>query len=308
MVASSDTDAAPASAPLPASRLPLNEGPYGDVIRGAQRESFASPFPLSSAPAGVLAIARAASAFETLSLAELGSAALMDRIDTKFLVPAMAVPGLLDRCVGHYRLLEVNGTVLARYNTRYFDTPDLRLYHAHHAGRTPRVKVRVRTYVDSKMGFLEIKLKTNKERTLKARVPVDPDAQNPLERLSRDAFFGLPLSAADLRESVVIDYTRLTLVRKDEPERLTLDLMLSFTRDGRVRSYPGVVVAEVKQERRGPSYFHEAMRELGVREGALSKYCLGIASLEERAKKNRFKGALRRLQRIGDDRLAPAHL
>jgi hypothetical protein len=67
------------------------------------------------------------------------------------------------------------------------------------------------------------------------------------------------------------------------------------------------VVAEVKQEHRRPSYFHEEMRRRGLREGALSKYCLGIASLEERAKRNRFKGILRRLERIGEDRPASAH-
>ena len=253
------------------------------------------------------AIERAAAAYETISLAQLGHASLMDRIDTKFLVPASGVPGLLERCVGHYRLLQVNGRVLARYNTRYFDTPDLSLYHAHHAGRTPRVKVRVRTYVDSKIGFLEIKLKTNKARTQKARVALDPESLDPLERLERERFFGIALSPAQLRESVVIDYTRLTLVGNDAPERLTLDLMLTFTRDGQVRSYPGVVVAEIKQERRAPSHFHEEMRRLGLREGALSKYCLGIAILEESAKKNRFKGILRRLEQIGD-RFAPASL
>ena len=259
-----------------------------------------SPIP-PTAPPAVRAIAALASDFETVPLAELGSAALMDRIDTKFLVPADVVPALLARCRDHYRILEVGGRVLARYNTRYFDTPELSLYHAHHAGRTPRVKVRVRTYMDSNLGFLEVKLKTNKARTLKARVPVSPEAPDPLERLKREGFFGLELSPADLRESVVIEYTRMTLVRKDVPERLTLDLMLTFTRDGRVRSYPGVVVAEVKQERRAPSYFHEEMRRLGLREGALSKYCLGIASLAEGAKTNRFKGVLRRLERIGDE-------
>jgi hypothetical protein len=259
-------------------------------------------------PRGVRAIERAAAAYETISLAQLGHAALMDRIDTKYLLPASAVPGLLERCAAHYRLLQVNGRVLARYSTRYFDTADLSLYHAHHAGRTPRVKVRVRTYLDSKIGFLEIKLKTNKARTQKARVPLDPETPDPLERLERERFFGIALSPAHLRESVVIDYTRLTLVGNHDPERLTLDLMLTFTRDGRVRSFPGVVVAEIKQERRAPSYFHEEMRRLGLREGALSKYCLGIASLAESAKKNHFKGILRRLEQLGEDRFAPVPL
>ena len=63
-------------------------------------------------------------------------------------------------------------------------------------------------------------------------------------------------------------------------------------------------VAEVKQERRAPSYFHEEMRRLGLREGALSKYCLGIANLADGAKRNRFKGILRRLERLAHPQVA----
>lgn len=302
MVASTDTDAAPVQA-LHVSPL------HGDSRLGpsASSRTLLDPYFGSPPPGTVRAIERAATALETVPLARIGRAALMDRIDTKFLLPASAVPGLLQRCAEHYRILEVHGTVMARYNTRYFDTAELSLYHAHHAGRTPRVKVRVRTYLDSNAGFLEIKLKTNKARTLKARVPVDPSAPYPLTGLERESFAGLPLEAADLRESVVVDYTRLTLVGRHEPERLTLDLMLTFTRDGRVRAYPGVVVAEVKQARRGPSHFREEMRRLRLRDGSLSKYCLGIAVLEDGAKKNRFKGVLRRLEALAEDRVAPTH-
>ena len=256
-----------------------------------------------SLPAAVRAIVRSTAHFGTLSLAELGAAALMDRIDTKFLVPVETVAGLMERLAGHYRVLEIGGKRLSRYSTEYYDSADLQLYHHHHAGRSPRIKVRVRSYHGTGDRFLEVKLKTNKGRTRKVRVPLVGADADPLERLRGEGYFGLAdrLSSVPLTPSVVVDYSRLTFVANDVPERLTLDLMLTFTRDGEVRSFPGVVVAEVKQERRAPSLFHEELRRYGVREGALSKYCLGIASLDPGAKKNRFKGILRRLEELGEN-------
>src|SRR5262245_48399908 len=115
------------------------------------------------------ALAELAQRFEPLSLDQVGSATLLDRVDTKFLVPLSAVPQLIDGLADQYRALQVNGTRLGRYSTRYFDTPELALYHAHHAGRLPRYKVRVRSYLESREQYLEVKLKNNKGRTLKDR-------------------------------------------------------------------------------------------------------------------------------------------
>jgi hypothetical protein len=254
-------------------------------------------------------MARAASGFSAVSLRELGAAALMDRVDTKFVLPAADAPQILESLAGEYRVLEIGGRRLARYSTRYFDTPDLRLYHAHHAGRPRRHKVRVRTYVDSELRFLEVKLRTSKGRTAKERVPLAHDTLDPMERLERDTLLASArgFSARELREALVVDYTRLTLVRNDAPERITLDLMLRFSRGGESRVYPGVVIAEVKQEHRVRSRFLEAMRARRLREGSLSKYCLGIAALEPAARSNHFRRALRRLETIDRDGTAPAY-
>jgi hypothetical protein len=249
----------------------------------------------------VASVSRAAAHFQSISLHQLGEAALMDRVDTKFLLPTWQLPGVLEHLTGRYRVLEVNGRRLSRYNTRYFDTSDLKLYHDHHSGRAHRHKVRVRSYVDSESRFLEVKLKTNKARTLKARMSLAHDALSPMERLEAERFLGFEsgVSPADLTEAVVVDYSRLTLVRNDAPERITLDLMLTFTRRDRIHSYPGVAIAELKQARRGDSPFAEAMRELRIRQGGLSKYCLGVATLEPSVKKNRFKEGIRRLEKTG---------
>ena len=101
-------------------------------------------------PAGVVAsMAGMTLRFEPIALEDVGRAELPHRYDTKFAVPEGALANLLERCLGHYRILEVQGTRVAPYETVYFDTPALDLYHAHYERRFPRVKVRVRTYLDS---------------------------------------------------------------------------------------------------------------------------------------------------------------
>jgi hypothetical protein len=251
----------------------------------------------------VAPIESAASRFEPLSLQELGGAALMDRIDTKFIVPSWVVPDLLAPCADRYRVLEINGQRLGAYLTRYFDTPDLRLYHTHHAGRMPRYKVRVRSYLDTGMSFLELKLRTNKRRTVKTRVLLDSRHEHPLARLGEEQFFGVAhdTEPESLTQTLTVDYSRMTLVSRDVPERITVDVMLTLRRDGAVRTLPSVAIVEVKQARHGDSVFREALRDANMRPGGVSKYCLGIAMLEPGVRKNNFKPRLRRIEKMEQD-------
>jgi hypothetical protein len=229
----------------------------------------------------------------------------MDRVDTKFLVPASSVAELLLRCADRYRILEVRGSRLGGYRTRYFDTTDLRLYHDHHAGRVPRHKVRVRSYLNTQMRFLEVKHKTNKLRTLKARIPLGSELVDPLAQLREESFFGLS-SAVDpslLQQTLVVDYTRMTLVARTAPERITIDVKISFSKRDAARTFCGVAIAEVKQERHGHSHFRDALRALNLRPGGLSKYCLGIALLDSAARSNNFRQGIRRLEKMERDHL-----
>ena len=278
----------------------------------------APPGAPSAAPDVERALRRAAEPLAAIALAELGGAALMERVDTKFLLPASLAGALLDACGGAYRALEVGGARLSRYETLYYDTGDLALYHAHHAGRGTRRKVRRRSYVDSGQHFLEVKLRTGRGRTRKARVALDggPPAaldhalDHALDRLGdpalRELAWGLPAEA--LRPVVRVDYRRLTLVRADGAERATLDAGVAIAdARGRVASFPHVVVVEVKQPRRDRSPLVDAIRALGVRRGGISKYCLGVASLEPAAKTNRYERLLRHLHRMADRHDAAPH-
>jgi hypothetical protein len=255
---------------------------------------------------GLEALERAVSHLPGIALADVGSAELLDRLDRKYLVPVESALAALRLAKG-YRVLEVSGRRLGRYRTQYYDTADLALYHAHHSGQLPRSKVRIRSYLDSGARYLEVKRRTNRGRTEKLRLPLGEGAADLRSRLEEVGATGLDLGlpAPALSEALSVDFTRLTLVAADAAERVTVDVGITLSRGAAVRSVAGVAVVEIKQRETGPSRFADVLRSLGFREGALSKYCMGIALLEPTAKRNRFQPVLRRLERMGDSPLAP---
>jgi hypothetical protein len=244
-------------------------------------------------------VSEAASTLDPVSLSEIGRAALLDRTDTKFTVPAACLSDLLRRSGAAYRVLEVAGERLCRYRTVYYDTADLALYHAHHAGRYPRYKVRVRTYEDTGVRFAEIKRKTNTERTVKTRSEVDPWLPHPVDALR--TVVTPEHDVADifdlLRESAAVSFRRLTLVHRTNAERVTIDTMITCESETRSIGFPALAVVEVKRPARVPSSIAGVLDDLRLRAATISKYCLAIATLSERAKRNRFKPVLRRLEK-----------
>jgi hypothetical protein len=250
------------------------------------------------------AIAAPVAGMLPISLEEVGNAAFADRVDTKFVVPARDVPTLLERLVERCCILEVGGIRLLRYSTLFFDTPGLMLYHAHHAARAPRFKVRVRSYVDSGASFLEVKRKNNRGRTAKDRVPVDADAVSdramPLRHLAERRPLGVERAVpiAELEPSLRVEFTRMTLASRDAPERLTIDLDLRFRRNGYQAALPHLAIVELKQEREGRSPLRDAIRSVYAQPDALSKYCLGIARLEPQVRRNNFLPVIRRIDRL----------
>ena len=108
--------------------------------------------------------------FDPICLSQMKKFALLNRTDTKYVMSVGQLHNALANLSEHYRVLEINRLRMHHYRTLYFDTQDFALYQRHHSGGRNRYKVRSREYVDSGLSFLEIKLKTNKDRTIKSRL------------------------------------------------------------------------------------------------------------------------------------------
>lgn len=234
--------------------------------------------------------------FVPITLNEMTSVALLDRVEVKYLFHIKQLPTLLHELQSSYAVLSVAGQRLNRYQTLYFDTEDFALYHRHHMGARNRYKIRSRKYIESGYSFLEVKHKTNKQRTIKSRIAT-PELVSHLEDGAADFLSeACPYRVEELAPRLWNHYVRITLVNLHDSERVTLDIDLHYAWDNRQMGVPMLVVAEVKQAGHlCTSPFVTLMRQYGIRKSSFSKYCVGVSLLYPNIKHNKFKITQRRI-------------
>jgi hypothetical protein len=237
-------------------------------------------------------------AFPGITLSRMEKLSLQNRTDTKFLLPSGLLPEILQNLIPGYAILDVDGMRINRYETHYLDTPSLQFYRDHHNGKLNRYKIRFRKYPDNKLCFLEIKFKNNKGRTLKTRIPVKSETD--LIQGAEASFLEshTPLVAATLSYQASILFRRITLISNHSTERLTFDTGLEFYNSNSRYHPPPLLVAELKQDKPGPSDFSSLMRRLHIRESSISKYCYAMLQLLPELKHNNFKPALLQINRL----------
>jgi len=229
------------------------------------------------------------------------TAALMNRVDTKYLLPQSVFGELLTTLAQEYTVLTEQGRSIFNYETTYFDTEQNHFYLAHHNGKLNRHKVRFRRYVQSNCGFMEVKLKNNKGRTIKNRVPMDcllPDASK-INDFVQDS---IGESIPKLQASLFVNYRRITLLNKTRPERLTLDLDLNFqcANTGQTQKLKDVFVVELKRDgKMQHSIFSSWLNQHNISPIKFSKYCMGmVLTHDKNLKQNRFKPTISQLTKI----------
>jgi len=256
-------------------------------------------------PGAIDPLTQTINSFDSISLAEMDSVKLMNRVDTKYLIGDSQLPELMKKALKHYRVVEIDGKRILPYSTIYFDTDNTEMYMMHHNRKLNRYKIRMRSYIDSGISFLEIKSKNNKGRTSKKRIGI-PSTQfesmllNEKEQLfvtTKTPF--LPLTLKPLLKN---SFQRITLVDNDLTERITLDTSLTYLNltDGICKSVPGLVIIEMKQDGACRSAFKTFMNDLSITPGSISKYCLGMVMVNPGLKSNRFKNKLRIINKISE--------
>jgi hypothetical protein len=223
--------------------------------------------------------------------------ALMNRTDTKYLMSMGQLEDVLAEVAHHYRILDINGLRSNHYQSQYYDTPDFYFYRRHHSGKQNRLKIRKRMYVESNLTFLEVKFKSNKGRTEKDRTKLDgltPD----LSLENENYIHEMSHFEEHLEPKLMNLFERITLVDQSLPERITIDLNLSFVVDNHTVEIPDLVIIEAKQERQNRhSVFLQALKKRLIRPESMSKYCLGIALLTDQ-KSNMFKEKIRTIKSL----------
>ena len=242
--------------------------------------------------------------FRQHSLTQQNTAALMDRVDSKYLLPIDLFIPLMAAISEDYSILNAYGQQIFSYQTTYFDNKERKFYRDHHNGKLNRYKVRYRRYVESDMGYMEVKFKNNQKRTIKQRIPMDCILPN---QIQINDFVESTLGySTELETALFVNYQRITLLNERNLERITLDLNLSFRNaSGSTESIQDkVFIVEIKQDRKPfPSSCRNFIKHHGYHTINFSKYCMGSVLTHKGddpspLKYNRFKPVLRRLEKI----------
>ena len=251
----------------------------------------------------------ALAAFAPITLEEMDSIKLMNRIDAKYVThEAMLLQILGKAAAAGYRVLVSEGCRISPYDSIYYDTAGLRMFYDHHNRRLVRQKVRTRSYVNSGDSFLEIKRKNNHGRTKKKRIGIPSGAlmdfsaiPEACDYLAAHSWF----TAEELSPSLETAFYRITLVNPAKTERLTIDTRLDFKnfRSGAETTLQNAVIIELKQDGRAESQMKRILLDLRVKPLRVSKYCIALTLTDRTAKTGRFKVKVRAIEKIIGNKL-----
>lgn len=238
-------------------------------------------------------------AMKSVSLAELDSVALLNRIDNKYVLNKQQLQFIMPVIQQHYEVLQIGDDKIFTYENNYFDTVDFQFYYDHHNGYSNRMKVRSRKYIETDTSFFEIKRKENIDRTDKTRekvdqlvLAIDATKKETIQRLSRKPI-------ADLSLILNNRFNRITFVNNDQTERMTLDFNIQFSDDVSEKKFTNFYVLEIKQSKSNSrSIVTEVLKKNNIREQNFSKYIFGIIALKDNIRMNNFLPIIKKINKL----------
>jgi hypothetical protein len=243
----------------------------------------------------------------------VSEAALMTRVDRKYVLTRDAAARVVATLDPGIRVLDMDGTRAFRYESVYFDTPDLLSFRMAAQPRRRRFKLRTRTYVDAQTAFLEVKTRGARSATVKDRIAYAVDDRRRLTEEARayaadalDAIGVASRRADELGSRLTTRYRRATFVSADGSARYTVDTDLEW-RDaaGAVLAAPAMAIIETKSGA-AASAFDRALWRAGLRPVTISKYATGLAALHPELPRNKWARVLRGPFALAENRADPS--
>ena len=236
--------------------------------------------------------------FVAIDLSETDRVKLLNRFDTKYWFSIDKLCKILKEIQKDYFVLEIDNNKIQDYKTTYFDTSGNCFYYSHHNGKLNRVKIRKREYINSGVGFLEIKKKNNKGKTVKLRYPTEGRRTDFTKNEALFIFSNTGCNASGLNIKSVNTFRRITLVNKNFMERCTFDFDLLFFSDDKNIQLNEMVIIELKQcVPHMKSTLSKVLKRNHIYEQGFSKYCIGRSISEPGLKQNLFKPQLLKIKR-----------
>lgn len=216
-------------------------------------------------------------------------AAMMARVDRKYVVPLADLPRLLDEVPAQTRVLDIAGRRTFGYRSTYLDTPELASYYLAGRRRRRRFKVRTRGYLDAGTSWLEVKTRAGRGMTVKTRIE-HPEVSRGRLGAEGATFVADQLAVGGVRRVevtrlapiLVTSYRRSTLFLPESGSRATIDVDLGWSTAGplppRDLDRPRLAIVETKTGST-PSALDRVLWSHGHRPQCVSKFGVGMAAL-----------------------------
>lgn len=231
------------------------------------------------------------------------SAQIPARREFKYLIDRSRLPALR-AALSPFCGLDAHAGADRAYGLRslYFDSPDMRLYHANEREAPVRFKARVRWYSDAESSpiYAEIKLRDGDViKKTRTSLPT-PDWASGLRAGAPVGPFGMRMHRHDLRPVALVDYRREAYMsRVDEYARISIDTQIrcqeqdrwsleANPRRWRAIDHPlqtwmttSPCVVELKWADYAPSWMVSLVQQLDMLRFSFSKYCYSMLALSE---------------------------
>lgn len=222
-------------------------------------------------------------------------AALLTRVDRKYLVPPQVVEQVIAELTPELAALEIDGRRASAYRSVYYDTPGLVSFMSAARGRPQRFKVRRRDYLDTGESLVEVKLRSARGGTVKHRRELAPSSEVARMLAIEDFAASFPQvapSAPLLQATLVTSYRRTTLLCASA--RITIDADVRATDEaGRQVDYGTALIVETKSVGAAGAV-DRALWARGFRPQRLSKYATSMAALDPALPSHRWNRTIRR--------------
>ena len=251
--------------------------------------------------------------FENLNLTELNAtASFLKRIDTKFLLTISQFKEILEDFKSDFRVLEIWGKRVFKYDNVYMDSKDHKFYKDHQNGVNPRTKIRTRLYKDSDLAFFEYK---HKQDGITQKYRYDfPMQEHGIMTKGKKRFFEwvwqslhLEEKTPNLSSSIRTTYDRITLVSKNGEERMTIDFNIKTKnlrrKNGRLVDLKNLVIIESKTLKKDALAL-DVMKKHNIEKAkACSKYSLWVVYAGLAEKYDHFSNTMEKIKKIRLDTL-----
>ncbi len=220
------------------------------------------------------------------------------RVDRKYVLSSQEVERVLAEVQSLWSPDSMAKGHTQRYQTDYFDTDDLCLFHAARRQLPQRSKVRVRYYLDTDSAFIEVKSRNRRGETIKTRQTWTGRFEDAHEFLV-GALGGSTGLVGGLIPTARTSYER-TAATIVAGGRMTLDRNLlvghrAFTHRFGDRT-DELVVLETKSPTQSPTPVDRHLWDQRIRPVSLSKYALAVASFRPDLPLNRWSASAKRLR------------